>query len=82
MDYSTFKNRVCKRIKELRIEKNLTQEQVSGMNMGVRTYQKIESGINAPNLESLFKIADALGVHPKDLINVPLSGFDEKSKRK
>ncbi|TGL59642.1 XRE family transcriptional regulator [Leptospira sarikeiensis] len=82
MDYSTFKNRVCKRIKDLRIEKNLTQEQISGPFMGVRTYQKIESGFSAPNLESLFKIANALGVHPKELINVAISGSDEKGKKK
>ncbi|MFB5651559.1 helix-turn-helix domain-containing protein [Leptospira wolffii] len=64
------------------MENNLTQEQVSGLNMGVRTYQKIESGINAPNLESLFKIATALGVHPRELINVTFSGNDEKPRKK
>ncbi|MDV6237147.1 helix-turn-helix transcriptional regulator [Leptospira ellisii] len=74
MDYPLFKQSVCKRIKELRLEKGLTQEEISGLNMGVRTYQKIESGESAPSLESLFIIAETLGLHPKELLNVPMDG--------
>ncbi|MGJ4747294.1 helix-turn-helix domain-containing protein [Leptospira sp. SA-E8] len=81
MDYSAFKKKVSKRIKELRIEKKLTQEAISGLAMGVRTYQKIESGVNAPNLESIFLIATALGVHPKELLNVSITS-EEKSRKK
>nr|WP_033108889.1 helix-turn-helix transcriptional regulator [Leptospira interrogans] len=77
MDYVTFQKSVCKRIKDLRMEKKMTQEEVSGLEMGVRAYQRIESGGNAPNLQSLFKIALALGVHPKELLNIPL---DKKLK--
>ncbi|EQA43752.1 DNA-binding helix-turn-helix protein [Leptospira broomii serovar Hurstbridge str. 5399] len=80
MDYVTFQKNVCKKIRELRLEKGLTQEEVSGLEMGVRAYQRIETGGNAPNLQSLYKIAIALGVHPKDLLNVSIS--DEKGKKK
>lgn len=80
MNYPLFKENVCKKIKNLRTEKKLTQEVVAGLKMGLRTYQKIESGINAPSLESLLIIADALGVHPKELLNVQL--VEEKAKRR
>lgn len=72
MNYPLFKQTVCRKIKELRLEKGLTQEEISGLNMGVRTYQKIESGESAPSLESLYIIAETLGVHPKELLNIPL----------
>jgi len=74
MDYEVFQKNVSKRIKELRLVKKMTQEEVSGLEMGVRVYQRIESGEGAPNLLSLFRIAAALGVHPKDLLNVSLAG--------
>ncbi|WP_411823335.1 helix-turn-helix domain-containing protein [Leptospira sp. 'Mane'] len=73
MDYVTFQEKVCKKIKDLRLEKKMTQEEVSGLEMGVRAYQRIESGGNAPNLQSLFKIANALGVHPREILNVSIA---------
>ncbi|BDA78028.1 hypothetical protein LPTSP3_g09580 [Leptospira kobayashii] len=81
MDYVTFQEKVCKRIKDLRLEKKMTQEEVSGLEMGVRAYQRIESGGNAPNLQSLFRIANALGVHPREILNVSLTD-DLPSKKK
>lgn len=80
MDYVTFQKLVCRKIKDLRIEKKMTQEEVSGLEMGVRAYQRIESGGNAPNLQSLFKIANSLGVHPKELLNISL--IEEKGKKR
>lgn len=72
MDYATFQKRVCARIRRLRLEKEMTQEEVSGLELGVRVYQRIESGKGSPSLKSIFKIADALGVHPKDILDVSL----------
>lgn len=49
----------------------MTQEAVSGLELGVRNYQRIESMEGLPSLKSLLIIADALGVHPKELLDVP-----------
>lgn len=57
------------RIKETRIKKGLTQQQVAD-SIGV-TYQNIsqyERGVRIPKNETLIKIADALGVSVYELI--------------
>ncbi|MDI7226003.1 helix-turn-helix domain-containing protein [Leptospira santarosai] len=79
MDYDSFQKNVSKRIKQYRLDKKLSQEEVSGLDMGVRVYQRIESGNGAPSLKSLFRIANALGIHPKELLNVSMT--DEKPKK-
>ncbi|GBF44444.1 DNA-binding helix-turn-helix protein [Leptospira ellinghausenii] len=71
MDFKSFADQVAKNIKKIRTEKGMSQEEVSGLEMGVRTYQRIENGINPPNLESIFKIAKSLGVQPRDLLDIP-----------
>lgn len=76
MDYEEFQRRVSQRIKELRLEYDLTQEEVAGLEMGVRVYQRIESGNGAPSLKSLFLIAKSLKLHPKELLDFPLQ-FEE-----
>lgn len=79
MDYDSFQKNVSRRIKQFRLDKKLSQEEVSGLEMGVRVYQRIESGDGAPSLKSLFRIAKALGVHPKELLNISMT--DEKPKK-
>ena len=59
-----------KRIKELRIRKQLTQEQLAEMvGMGERNLSKIECGINFISAETLDKISKALDVTPKELFD-------------
>ncbi|EPG64635.1 helix-turn-helix domain-containing protein [Leptospira wolffii] len=79
MDYESFQKNVSKRIKQLRLDKKLSQEELTGLDMGVRVYQRIESGDGAPSLQSLYKIAKALGVHPKELLNIPMP--EERAKK-
>ncbi|TGM96693.1 helix-turn-helix domain-containing protein [Leptospira dzoumogneensis] len=79
MDYESFQKNVSKRIKQLRLDKKLSQEELTGLDMGVRVYQRIESGDGSPSLHSLYKIAKALGVHPKELLNIPMP--EERSKK-
>jgi transcriptional regulator with XRE-family HTH domain len=56
-------------IRRHRINKKLTQEQLSGLAGLDRThYSKIERGLRSPNLETLFKIAYALDILPHVLI--------------
>ncbi|RHX77479.1 helix-turn-helix domain-containing protein [Leptospira yasudae] len=82
MDYTEFRKSVSERIKAIRVEKKLSQEWVSGIEMSVRSYQKIESGESAPSLESLFIISKAFEMHPKDLLNVQIKLEDKTKKRK
>ena len=76
MDYEEFQRKVSQRIKDLRLKHNLTQEEIAGLEMGVRVYQRIESGGGAPSLKSLFLIAKSLKMHPKELLDFPVQ-FEE-----
>ena len=65
-----MKELLGKRIKSLRIQKRLTQEQLAEMvDMGERNLSKIECGINFVSAETLTKITSALGVSAKDLFD-------------
>lgn len=65
---SQIKELLGKRIKELRLARNLTQEQLSEItNIGASSISKIEGGIYHPTDENLEKIAEALGVEPYKL---------------
>ncbi len=65
---SQIKKLLGKRIKEIRISRNLTQEGLSELtNIGVSSISKIESGIYHPTDENLEKIAKALCVEPYKL---------------
>ncbi|MDL2313599.1 helix-turn-helix domain-containing protein [Desulfovibrio sp. OttesenSCG-928-C14] len=57
-------------LRQLRMEKGLTQDQLSEM-VGVASpfISMLESGHKYPNLEMLFKLADALGVRPGAMLD-------------
>lgn len=65
-------------LRQLRLEKNLTQDQLSEM-VGVASpfISMLESGHKYPNLEMIFKLADALGVPSGDILNK----MEERGKR-
>ena len=65
-----MKELLGRRIKELRTQKRLTQEQLAEMvDMGERNLSKIECGINFVSAETLQKISKALNISPKDLFD-------------
>ena len=65
---SKLKKLLGKRIKELRLARNMTQEQLAELvDMGAASLSKIEIGMNHPSDENLEKIADALNVEPYEL---------------
>ena len=65
---SELKKLLGKRIKEIRLAKNLTQEQLSELTeIGASSISKIESGIYHPSDENLERIAKALNVEPYKL---------------
>ena len=62
---------VGERLKAIRKEKGLTQKQVaSGCGMADSAIRKYESGLITPKLETIQRIANALGVHVLDLLGV------------
>ena len=65
---SELKKLLGKRIKEIRLAKDLTQEQLSELTeIGASSISKIESGIYHPSDENLERIAKALNVEPYKL---------------
>ncbi|MFG2722729.1 helix-turn-helix domain-containing protein [Streptomyces sp. NPDC048416] len=57
------------RIRAARLRANLTQEQVGGRTgIDRATYNRIEQGHASPLLDSLIRIADAIGVPLADLV--------------
>ena len=65
---SRLKELLGKRIKELRIAKNMTQEQLAEIiDIGAASLSKIEIGMNYPTDDNLEKIAQALEVEPYQL---------------
>ena len=58
-------------LKELRENKGLTQEQLSGLAALDRThYSKLERGLRSPTIETLFKMANALDLKPHELVKI------------
>ncbi len=56
-------------ISRLRVEKGLTQENLSGLAGIARSHlAALENGEKTVKLDTLWKIADALGVAPSELI--------------
>ena len=65
-----MKELLGKRIKELRIKKRLTQEQLAEMtDMGERNLSKIECGKNFLSADTRAKLTQALDVSPKELFD-------------
>ena len=64
-------------IREARINKNLSQEVVSGLaDIGRTHLSAIERGIRKPTLETFFRLSDALGIKPSELVKE----IEEKSE--
>jgi transcriptional regulator with XRE-family HTH domain len=70
------------RIRTLRLERGLTQEQVAGGRISLRAYQKIERGTTSARVESLFLIAAALDVHPRELFMIQVTITPSKNSSK
>ncbi|MCH1885162.1 helix-turn-helix domain-containing protein [Leptospira interrogans] len=72
MDYDPILQSIVQKIRSIRESRDMSQESVAGLEISLRIYQKIEAGKGMPSLKTLLIIADSLGVHPKDLLDVPL----------
>lgn len=64
-----LQRRIASRLRELRLERGLTQEAVaSRAGLALRHLQKIEAAQVNLTIESLAKVAAALRVEPKELL--------------
>ena len=65
-----IKKKLGVRISQLRMKAAMTQAKLSeGADLSVDSISRIERGDRAPSLESLEKIAEALGIDPAELLN-------------
>lgn len=60
--YEKFIERVAKNIVRIRNAKGMTQEGMIQHNYSYRHYQRIESGKNAPNLQTLYRLAQTFKI--------------------
>ncbi|MCZ8157660.1 MAG: helix-turn-helix transcriptional regulator [Leptospira sp.] len=72
MDYTEIMQSFVQNIRKIRENRDMSQESVAGLELSLRIYQKIEAGEGMPSLKTLLIIADALGVHPRELFDIPL----------
>ena len=67
-------------ISKLRIEKGLTQEQLSGLAGIARSHlAALESGEKIPRADTLWRIADALAVRPSRLVQMAEKAGEEET---
>lgn len=65
-------------LQEYRTKKGMSQELLSGLAGLDRThYSKIERGLRSPTLDTLFKIAQALGVAPHEIVRAIEAGMND-----
>jgi len=61
-------NKLGRRIKQLRAEQGLTQEELAELaGINAKFEGRIERALNKPSLDTIFKIAKALKVEPVEL---------------
>ena len=59
------------KLKELRMERNLTQEQMAELiEVHPRTYKRYENGETTPSIQTLRKIVIALGTSCDELLGI------------
>lgn len=75
-----IKKLIGRRIKEIRLSKNITQQQLAEMiDIDQRSMSAIECGTNFPT-KNLLKIANSLGVELKELFDYEHLEIDDSQK--
>lgn len=65
---STLRSLFGRRLRQLRLQRNLTQERLAeDAGVSVDLISNIERGVNAPSFETMEKLAESLRVSVKDL---------------
>ncbi len=58
------------RLRALRMDQGLRQEDMEERGVNLRTYQQIEAGTRMPRLDTLYRIAEALQVDLRELLEL------------
>jgi transcriptional regulator with XRE-family HTH domain len=66
-DFDRYCTRLGARVRELRVERDLTQEDMMERGFSLRHYQRIEAG-RSVTVRTLWKLSKAFGVQPCDLL--------------
>ena len=64
---------IGKKIKNLRLKKGLTQEELGELPISKGYISQLERDLSSPSIETFFTILEVLGMHPKDF-------FDEEER--
>ena len=67
MDADRLKKQLGMRLKELRLGRNLTQEDLEGMGFSYRYYGRIERGLANVTIETLSRLCDIFDIDISDL---------------
>ena len=71
-NFEKFSIKVQENIQSLRIHNELTQEDMMKYELSLRSIKRIENTAQAANITllTLFRLAKAFGVKPKDLLDI------------
>ncbi|AZA81418.1 XRE family transcriptional regulator [Chryseobacterium lactis] len=76
MEKSEILKSVGNKIKEIRLSKGFSQLDLVGKmegNIDVTNISRIEQGRTNPTVYTLFRIADALEIHPKEFFDIEIT---------
>lgn len=69
---SVLRNNFGKRLRQIRRQKDITQEQLAeAIGVSPTFMSNLERGINGPSFDILQKLTEALGVPARDLFDFP-----------
>lgn len=82
VEYDEYIKKLGKKIKDIRVSKEITQEGMEEDNSGIsyRTVQDIENGQSNPSVKSIFKIARRLDIELSDLMSLNKFKFKRRQK--
>jgi transcriptional regulator with XRE-family HTH domain len=66
-DFDTFCERLGRRVRDLRVKRGLTQEDMTERGFSLRHYQRIEAG-RSVTLRTIWKLARAFNVSARELL--------------
>ena len=71
---------ISNRLREIRKQKGLRQEDMEKYGLNYKYYQRVESGRVNITLSTIEKIAEALDIRPEELFVFPLSDSEEAER--
>ena len=79
MEYETFKKEVGEKLRQIRKKRGLSQIELCGLEMSLRSYQRHESGQTGMSFHNLYLISRRLNIRPSKLVDFELKKKVNKS---